>query len=47
MNNNLSLQSNKVDYVTSAVKSALVNFPLVGSLLVELAGTIIPNQRID
>lgn len=46
-NNNLSLQSNKVDYATLAIKSALVNFPLVGSLLVELAGTVIPNQRVD
>jgi hypothetical protein len=47
MNNNLSLQSNKADYVALAAKSALGTVPFIGSLLVELAGTIIPNQRIE
>ncbi len=50
MSNNLekfSLESNTSDYVTSAAKAALGFVPFVGSLLVELAGTIIPNQRID
>jgi hypothetical protein len=47
MNKNLSLQSNKADYVASAAKSALGTVPFVGSLLVELAGVLIPNQRID
>jgi hypothetical protein len=35
------------DYVTSAAKAALGAVPFAGSLLVEIAGTIIPNQRID
>ena len=35
------------DYVTSAAKSVLGAFPVAGSLLSELAGTVIPNQRID
>jgi hypothetical protein len=37
----------KIDYVVSAAKSALGAVPFVGSLLSELAGTVIPNQRID
>ena len=41
------LQSNKSDYVTSAAKAALGTVPFIGSLLAELAGTVIPNQRID
>ena len=36
-----------VDYVVSAAKAALGVVPFVGSLLTELAGTLIPNQRID
>jgi hypothetical protein len=50
MNNSLqkdTLQSNTSDYVTSAAKAALGTVPFIGSLLAELAGTIIPNQRID
>lgn len=35
------------DYVASAARSALGAVPFVGSLLVELAGTVIPNQRVD
>lgn len=33
--------------MASAVKAALGAVPFVGSLLVEIAGTVIPNQRID
>lgn len=42
-----SLQPTTADYVASAAKAALGMVPFVGSLLAELAGTIIPNQRID
>ena len=35
------------DYVAAAVKAVLGATPFVGSLLTELAGVIIPNQRID
>jgi len=42
-----TLQSNTSDYVTSAAKAALGTVPFIGSLLAELAGTVIPNQRID
>jgi hypothetical protein len=43
----VTLQSNTSDYVTSAAKAALGTVPFIGSLLAELAGTVIPNQRID
>jgi len=36
-----------VDYVASAVKGIVGAAPFAGSLLAEIAGTIIPNQRID
>lgn len=42
-----SLELHKTDYVASAAKAALGAVPFAGSLLVELAGTVIPNQRID
>lgn len=42
-----SLENQRTDYVTSAAKAALGAVPFVGSLLVELAGVVIPNQRID
>ena len=42
---NLELQ--KLDYVASAAKAALSAVPFAGSLFAELAGTVIPNQRID
>lgn len=41
------LQPNSQDYVASAAKAALGAVPFVGSLLSELAGTVIPNQRVD
>lgn len=43
----VSLQSDTSDYVTSAARAVLGTVPFVGSLLAELAGTVIPNQRID
>jgi ABC-type transport system substrate-binding protein len=43
--NQLSPQA--TDYVTAAAKAVFGMVPFVGSLLAELAGTIIPNQRID
>jgi len=42
-----ALTPSAVDYVTSAAKAALGTIPFAGSLFVELAGTFIPNQRID
>jgi hypothetical protein len=41
------LVPNSVDYVVSAAKASLGLVPFAGSLLAELAGTLIPNQRID
>jgi hypothetical protein len=35
------------DYVASAAKAALGAVPFIGSLLVEIAGVLIPHQRID
>lgn len=42
-----SLELQTTDYVASAAKAALGAVPFAGSLLAELAGTVIPNQRID
>jgi hypothetical protein len=42
-----SLRLSRSDYVASAAKSALGGVPFAGSLLAEIAGTVIPNQRID
>ena len=44
---NKKLSAAKGDYVASAAKAALGAIPFVGSLLTEIAGTVIPNQRID
>lgn len=43
----ISLESNLVDYVTAGAKSVLGTVPFAGSLLAEVAGSIIPNQRVD
>lgn len=43
----IELNDNRVDYVTSAAKSALSMIPFAGSFLAEIAGNIIPNQRIN
>jgi hypothetical protein len=42
-----SLQNQSTDYVASAAKAILGAVPFAGSLLAELAGAIIPNQRLD
>jgi hypothetical protein len=42
-----AVRAQAVDYVTSGVKSALGAVPFVGSVLSEIAGSIIPSQRID
>ena len=42
-----SLSTQTADYVASAAKAALGAVPFAGSLLAEIAGTIIPNQRIE
>lgn len=42
-----ALESHTADYVASAARAALGAVPFIGSLLVEIAGTVIPNQRID
>lgn len=41
------IKNQAIDYVTAGAKSVLGAIPFAGSLLVELAGTVIPNQRID
>jgi hypothetical protein len=41
------LSPQATDYVTAAARAVLGMVPFAGSLLAELAGTIIPNQRID
>jgi hypothetical protein len=42
-----SLAPAKADYVVLAAKAALGAVPFAGALLGEIAGSIIPNQRID
>jgi len=42
-----SLEQNSTDYFVSLAKAGLGAVPVAGSLLAELAGTVIPNQRID
>jgi hypothetical protein len=46
-NESTSLELQTSDYVASAVKSLVGAVPFAGSLLAEIAGTIIPNQRMD
>lgn len=41
------LANGTADYVASAAKAALGAVPFAGSLLAEIAGSIIPNQRIE
>jgi hypothetical protein len=47
INQDVILSNSRADYVVSAAKSALGMVPFAGSLLAEIAGNIIPNQRID
>jgi hypothetical protein len=42
-----SLDQTSADYVTSLAKAALGAVPFAGSLLAEIAGTVIPKQRIE
>lgn len=42
-----SLQNAGSDYIALAAKSALGAVPIAGPLLAEIAGNVIPNQRID
>jgi hypothetical protein len=41
------LTPNTADYVASVARAALGAVPFAGSLLAEIAGTIVPNQRIE
>lgn len=41
------IQPNAVDYVTAGAKAVLSAIPFAGSLLAEIAGSIIPRQRVD
>jgi hypothetical protein len=41
------IQANAVDYVTAGAKAILSAIPFAGSLLAEIAGSIIPKQRVD
>jgi len=41
------IDQNATDYVVAAAKAVLGMVPFAGSLLTELAGTIIPKQRLD
>ena len=43
----IALANQTADYVTTVSKAVLGAVPYVGSLLAEVAGTIIPNQRVD
>jgi hypothetical protein len=47
MSKSSNLTSQSADYMTSAAKAALGMMPFAGSLLAEIVGTVIPNQRID
>lgn len=44
---NDDIKQNSTDYVVATAKAVLGMVPFAGSLLVELAGTIIPKQRLD
>ena len=41
------LNQNATDYIVATAKAALGMVPFAGSLLTELAGSIIPKQRMD
>ena len=41
------LNQNPTDYLVAIAKAALGMVPFAGSLLAELAGTVIPRQRVD
>ena len=41
------IRGNAIDYVTAGAKAALGMVPFAGSLLAEIAGVVIPKQRVD
>lgn len=41
------LDNNKADWVAITARASLCTIPVAGSFLAEIAGTLIPNQRID
>lgn len=41
------IQQNSTDYVVATAKAVLGMVPFAGSLLAELAGSVIPKQRLD
>lgn len=43
----VAIKNNAVDYVTAGAKAMLSAIPFAGSLLAEIAGSIIPKQRVD
>jgi hypothetical protein len=43
----INIDQNSTDYVVATVKAGLGMVPFAGSILAELAGTIIPKQRTD
>ncbi len=43
----VEIRSNAIDYVTAGAKAALGIVPFAGSLLAEIAGSVIPKQRVD
>lgn len=47
MSEHPALSSQASDYISALLKGALGAVPIAGSLLAEIAGTIIPNQRVD
>jgi len=42
-----NIRTQAIDYVSVGVKAALSTVPFAGSLLAEIAGSVIPRQRID
>lgn len=47
MSNGNNLDNNKSDWAVIAAKASLGAVPVAGSFLAEIAGVLIPNQRID
>lgn len=44
---NVDTQANRTDAVVVAAKGVLGAIPFIGSLVAEIIGTVIPNQRVD
>ena len=47
MNDKVSLAVKPIDHVASTVRGVLGAIPIAGPLLAEVAGTLIPNQRVE